>query len=256
MPARSSRTASISSVSIQEERNKNFWGGIGADYSQGWAGPGQQIISEKERSFVTQHMPAVPGQSVADIGIGNGRILETLLSKDLVEAVYGVDIAPQMVELCKARLSGHRKLKGLFVCDIGRDPLPLPRDLQFISAIRVLKYSQNWWDIVAGSLIPHLAPGGVLVFSMANRNSSKRFSRPYDVDYFTTTPKELRQRLASANSELLTISGFSKVPDFFYRTFKTALLTEALIASERFLSWAVGEAHLARELFVAARRVG
>ena len=236
------------------KENRNHWEALGAEYSQGWASPCQQKLSQMEVSFVTDHLPQRSGMSVLDVGIGNGRILDALLARNEVEAVYGVDIAPQMVDHCRARLAGNTKVKELFVCDIAREPLPVPIGLHFVSAIRMLKYSPNWWEIVQRKLLAHLAVGGVLVFSMANAASVKRFSRPYAVEYFKTTEGELRQRLKGVDLELLEISGFSKVPDVFYRRCRRPVLTNSLLAVERKLDRAIGSSRLARELFVAARR--
>ena len=238
------------------DRNRNHWDSLGSRYSANWASPAQRELSEKETGFVLAHLPPGPALRVLDVGVGTGRILEKLFAEEQVAEVYGVDIAPHMVEVCQSRFAGNPKLKGLFVCDVDKEELPLSVGLQFISAIRVIKYSRNWWDIVEDKLMAHLAPGGVVVFSMPNSNSVKRLSRPYAVDYFQTTADTLRRRLASAGAQVLEISGFSKVPDVVYRKLRRPALTRSLLAVEHGLDDVLGPARLTRELFVAAQRAG
>jgi SAM-dependent methyltransferase len=241
-------------VTTDASRNRDHWEQLGARYADNWANPGQRALGDKELSFVIGHLRPGPGQTILDVGIGAGRVLGDFLRQDRVAAVYGVDAAVAMVAACKARFDGHPKLKKLLVRDIAIDDLPVPANLDFVSAVRILKYNRNWWEIVEAKLAPHLAPGGVLVFSMPNTNSLKWLSRPYAVDYFKTTRKELQQRLPAANLELLEFSGFSKVPDVLYRKARGGLATRSLLAVERGLDRAIGPASLAKELFVAARR--
>jgi SAM-dependent methyltransferase len=239
---------------MADETNRSHWDSLGARYSANWSTPGQQLMSDKETSFVVDHLPARSGLTVLDVGIGNGRILERLLDDDRVEAVYGVDVAAEMVSVCREKFGANPKIRDLVVCDVATEALPIPVKLDFISAIRVLKYSANWWEMVAQTLLPQLAPNGVLVFSMPNANSVKRFSRPYAVPYFNTTEKELRERLSHAGAEVVSLSGFSKIPDAVYRASTRPALTRSLLAVERSLDGVVGSTRLARELFVAAKR--
>jgi SAM-dependent methyltransferase len=245
-------------VTAPADRNREHWDALGAGYSDNWSSPAQQALSAKELSFLVRHLPAASRQSVLDVGMGDGRIVSALLAQDRVEALYGVDISPGMVEVCRGRFGADAKVKDLTVCDVAREPLPAPTGLSFISAVRVLKYSANWWDIVEGSLLPHLTPGGVLVFSMPNADSLKRLARPYAVEYFMTTEQELRRRLAGARAAVAVaeISGFSKLPDVLYRSSRSRPLTRSLMAVERGLDRVLGPATLSRELFVAARRGG
>jgi hypothetical protein len=119
----------------------------------------------------------------------------------------------------------------------------------------MLKYSRNWGEMI-DNLVDHLAPNGVLVFSMPNDNSVKRFSRPYAVEYFRTSAKDLRARLGRPDLDLLEITGFSKMPDFLYRRGRHPKVASGLVRLERGLDHAIGAAALARELFVAVRRKG
>jgi trans-aconitate methyltransferase len=231
---------------------KSYWEEQGAQYSENWVSPARRMLSQKELSFLNAHVPSETGQSALDVGIGNGRILEELVAHDEVEAVHGIDLAERMVEVSRAKLAGSTKIRSLSVCDIAREPLPVPAGLQFISAIRVLKYTENWWEIVHAKLLPHLAPRGVLVFSMPNSHSYKRFSRG---QFSSTTEEELRQRLQSLRADVLDVSGFSKVPDLFYRMSRQRPLPARwLDMLEEALTRALGPTTFASELLVAVRR--
>lgn len=140
--------------------NKEHWDQLGGRYSLGWSSPSQQELSRKETDFVIRHIPAQPGNRVLDIGVGNGRILASLLAQPTVDEVYGIDIAPSMLEVCRYRLGSDPKLKQLALCDIASVPLPVDAPLHFISAVRVLKYMSNWWDVIQRKLIAQLAAGG------------------------------------------------------------------------------------------------
>ena len=235
--------------------NRSHWDSLGAQYSENWASVSQQLLSEQETSFLLRHLPPAPGLAVLDVGIGSGRILEKLIAQEQVAAVYGVDISSEMVDVCRKRFGEVPKIRGLFVCDVSREPLPVPGNLGFISAVRMLKYSPNWPDMIE-KLLAHLAPDGVFVFSMPNDNSIKRFARPYAIEYFKTSAKELRRRFGRPDVEVLEVTGFSKMPDFLYRRGRHPKVASGLMLLERRLDDAIGPATLARELFVAVRRKG
>jgi SAM-dependent methyltransferase len=234
--------------------NKDYWDQLGGRYSLGWATPSQRALSRNETDFVVRHLPAGSGKAVLDIGIGNGRILETLLAQPGVDEVSGIDVAPSMLAVCRDRLGGNPKVKRLVQCDVSSEPLPIDEPLQFISSIRVLKYMPNWRDVVRGKLIPQLTPGGVLVFSMTNQTSIKRLSRDYAVNYDQTTEGELRRGMAEAGVEVLEITGFNKLPDLLHRHSTKKWSSRLLIASEKSMSRWLGGARFATELFIAVRR--
>lgn len=233
--------------------NRDHWEALGARYTDNWGTPSQQALSELELAFVIRHLPQAAALSVLDVGIGNGRILAALAAQPHVDQVYGLDIAPAMVDVCRNRFADDPKVRQVAVCDISSEPLPVPGDLHFISAIRMLKYNANWWQIIEQKLGAHLATGGTLVFTMANRRSVKQFSRSYSVPYAKVTERELRTLLEASGWEILEITGFSKVPDLVYRT-GSRRMSQALLAVERALDRLVGSGTGAREIFVAARR--
>ena len=234
--------------------NREHWDSLGSQYTTNWSTAGQQELSERETSFVVGHVPKGSSITVLDIGIGNGRIIEALTALPDVTAIYGVDIAPAMVKVCEEKFADDPKVKELTLCDISREQLPVIPDVGFVSAIRMLKYNENWRDLITKTIAARLAPNGVLVFSMANRRSLKFLSRRYAVPYYKTTEAELRRDLEQGGWEVLEVTGFTKVPDVFYRHLRSPSSSAALLGGERRLERVLGGARGSRELFVAARR--
>jgi 2-polyprenyl-3-methyl-5-hydroxy-6-metoxy-1,4-benzoquinol methylase len=242
----------VDSLNNVDSLNKQYWDRLGAAYSANWDRPAKRVMSDLELDFVERHLPRRSGLAAMDVGIGNGRIIERLLARHEVAELYGIDIAPQMVEVCRVTIGTNPKVRGLHVCDVSAESIPVERDLDFVSCIRVLKYSRNWAEIVA-KLAAKLAPGGTMVFTMPNRRSLTR-SRAYAVEYHLTSEAELRMVVEAASCELLELSGFTKLPDLLYRAASRPTAARAVLGVERGLDVATGRARFARELFVAAGR--
>jgi SAM-dependent methyltransferase len=236
-----------------ERDNRRHWDNLGAAYSENWAPPAKRVLSERELGFVDDHLPSRPGLVVLDVGVGNGRIVEHLLRRDEVAGLHGVDISAEMIEVCRRKFGDNPKLRSLQVCDVSTADIPVDGALDFVTSIRVLKYSRNWPGIVA-KVVAKLAPGGVFVFTMPNQASATRLSRSYAVDYYLTTQAALRTLTEGLGCEVIDITGFTKLPDAAYRAASRPAAARALIGIERALDAVAGQPTLARELFVAVRR--
>lgn len=247
--------ASLERGNMQHQnRNQQHWNELGSAYSDNWRYPAKRVLSDLELEFVERHVPRRPDLAVMDVGIGTGRIVQRLLNITEVGELYGLDISPRMVEVTRSVVGDNPKVRNLQVCDVSADSIPVSRELDFVCCVRVLKYNSNWSAIVA-KLAANLVPGGALVLTMPNRHSVTRFSRAYPVDYYLTTKAELRAVLADASCDLVEMAGFTKLPDLFYRASSSAVAARTLLGVERGLDKATGRAFLARELFVAARRL-
>lgn len=229
------------------------WEQLGGSYEEGWQPPAKQLLSRRELDFVGRHLTDADRAAALDVGIGNGRILEFLLSNTSDTVFYGIDFAQSMVDVCRSRFIDDPRVAELRLCDINRDQVPFDLQFDFISAVRVLKYSPTWADGLA-TLIGRLTPGGTLVFSMPNRLSINRFSRPYSVPWYTTTPAELQERCRALGAPIVEMSGFPRLPYLAYNRAQGRLLT-ALQATERALAVVCGPTLFGRELFVAVRKV-
>jgi 2-polyprenyl-3-methyl-5-hydroxy-6-metoxy-1,4-benzoquinol methylase len=229
--------------------NRAHWEQLGKGYSRAWGTPAKKLLSDAELSFVQDHVPQ--NGRVLDIGVGTGRILEGLLETPASE-IYGVDVASSMVDLCRNKFQDEQRIKRLEVVDLSKERIPYKEKFDLITAVRVLKYNQNWKEIVE-SLLQALSPGGVLVFSMPNMQSFNRFSR-YSIAYYKTTPSELRTLANRQSAELVDLAGFTRIPDTAYDiAANNTALNNLIVGGERLAGKMLGKISYARELFVAVR---
>ncbi|MGI8729582.1 MAG: class I SAM-dependent methyltransferase [Solirubrobacteraceae bacterium] len=233
--------------------NKQHWESIGAAYTAEWDPPARHRLGERELEFIVAGLRASPGRAALDVGIGSGRILDGLLRAGDQTALHGIDIAAAMVEASRQRFAGEPRVRELAVCDVSREPLPDWGTFDFVSAIRMLKYNENWRDMVA-KLVDRLAPGGVIVFSMSNRNSLNRISRPYAIGGVDVTRADMLELCSRLQLEVLAVDGFTKLPHFLYSRVRSPRRARAILAVNRAMEQVIGGPALAREIFVAARR--
>jgi SAM-dependent methyltransferase len=227
--------------------NRDHWEGVGPAYRLEWTGPSKEALSRKELDFVTLHLDPEPATAL-DIGVGNGRILGHLLQMTEGTRIFGVDIAEAMVSVCRDKFADEDRIQTISVCDISTEPFPFDTHFELITAIRVLKYSQNWAEIV-GRLIQHLDGNGSLVFSIPNRHSLSRWSRAYAVPWETTTCAEIRSLARRVDADVVQMAGFGRLPFFAYRSPLRG--ADRLVAlTEHFLGRMLGPTLLARELLV------
>ena len=231
---------------------RDHWERLGGDYAADWGRPARRLLSERELGFVASGLSRTNVRTALDIGVGSGRILAELLRRTDAAEIYGVDAAAAMVELCRERFAGEPRIRDLRVVDVARESLPV-ESADFISAIRVLKYSENWPTIVA-KIAEALAPGGVTVFTMPNSVSLNRLSRPYEVPWYSVTRRALAEVCRGAGLEPVEVRGFTKLPHFFYTRPRRPAVAAGVAAIDRGLAGAIGHTSLARELFVMARR--
>jgi len=236
------------------EANRRHWGEVAGGYSASWDPPAKARLSELELDVVRPYVPAGGAPAVLDVGCGNGRVLGAVLAAGGPGLrSFGVDVAEEMVAVCRERFQGESRVVGLAVCDVAADPVPFEERFALITALRVLKYSENWPAVVA-ALVGLLDTDGVLVCSMPNRNSLNRLSRPYAVPWYSATPSELSDAVAGAGARVLEMRGFARLPYVLYRRLTGPRTSAAVTAAERVLSAGLGPQTLARELFVVGRR--
>ncbi len=232
--------------------NRSYWESVGGRYNEGWDHPAMAALGRRELEFVAATLSRTAGRRVLDIGIGNGRIIDTVLARGGVESVYGIDIAEAMVEVCRAKYAHDERVKGLAVCSLSTDPLPFDGEFDFVSAVRVLKYDEHWREVVS-VVSARLRPSGMFLFTMPNRNSLNRYSR-YPVPTFTASPEELVTVCAAAGLRVVETTSFSKIPSRVYLLSRSHAYRDGVLAVERLLEASLGQATLGRELFVVAER--
>lgn len=233
--------------------NRAHWERIGAAYTGEWDPPARRRIGERELELILDGLRATSGRTALDIGIGNGRILDGLLRGAPTVQVWGVDIAGAMVETTRERFAGEPRVRELRVCDVAHEPLPFELEFDFVSAIRMLKYNENWREIVA-ALAERLGAGGVLVLSISNRRSLNRISREYAIEGFDVTLADVRTLCRRLGLEVLREDGFTKLPHFVSSGARSPLAIRAVIGIDAALRRLIGGPALAREIFVVAHR--
>ncbi len=232
---------------------KDHWEGVGHAYTAEWEPPARSRLGDREVEFIANALRASPGRTALDVGIGSGRILAELLARTDDTMFYGVDIANAMVEASRRRFADEPRVRELVVCDVAREPIPFSQRMDFVSAIRMLKYNENWRDMVA-KLTDRLTTGGVIAFSMANRDSLNRVSRPYAISAGTATRADLEELCDRLSLTVLKMDGFTKLPHFVYSRVRSPAAVRAVLGIDAGLGRVIGGPALAREIFVAARR--
>jgi SAM-dependent methyltransferase len=235
-----------------QAESRDHWERLGGDYAADWSRPARRLLSERELGFVAAGLATTRVRTALDIGVGSGRILAELLRRSDAAEIYGVDAAAAMVESCRERFADEPRIRDLRVVDVAREPLPF-ENVDFISSIRVLKYSENWRAIVA-KIGEALAPGGAAVFSMPNSVSLNRLSRPYEVPWHSVSRRGLEEVCRDAGLEPVEVRGFTKLPHGFETRPRRPAVAAGVAAIDGGLAGAIGDAWLARELFVIARR--
>ncbi|MEA2149158.1 MAG: hypothetical protein QOD69_988 [Solirubrobacteraceae bacterium] len=233
--------------------NRDHWESIGGDYLAEWDPPARNRVGVRELEFILDALRMSPGRTALDVGIGSGRILDGLLRGTRETELWGIDLAPAMVDATRARFPAEPRLRGLAVCDLSSEPLPFQRSFDFISAIRMLKYNHNWREMV-GKLVDRLEPGGVIVFTVSNARSLNAISRPYAIGGTNATRDDARALCDALGLEVLAEQGFTKLPHFLLSRTRSPGAAQALIGIDALLARLIGGPALAREVFVAARR--
>lgn len=237
---------------MRNDTNKDHWDELGSNYRKVWEGCGKNEMNKREMSFIMKYIKKTNQNLLLDVGMGNGRILETLLENTKINSeIFGLDISSEMVAICKEKFKNTQKIKDLKTCDIANETVPFNKCFDFITAIRVLKYNENWREIIK-KLYKKLNHHGIIVFTMLNSRSINRFFK-YTIPLYRTNVKELRKVLVEAGFEILEIRSFTKLPDLFYNNSKYKLSAKLVIFLERLLETILGKVFLGRILFIAVK---
>lgn len=238
--------------------NKKFWNDCNTAYSQVWETKGRQAMSAKELNFIAQHLKRQQPKMILDIGIGNGRILQHLLANSPAEsAIFGLDTSEQMVNICRSRFAKEPKIKQLATCDPAQQDICFPEKFDFATSIRVLKYNQNWPDMIQ-KVYNQLNPGGLYIFTMPNRISISGFSRDKfskeQIPILYTSKSELKGILAKTGFKLIEFCAFSKLPNFLYHLSENKFYLKGLLLAEKTLDNLLGKSLFGRELFIVCQK--
>lgn len=236
------------------DHKRKYWDGVGEDYEIQWSNLAWQQMSDREMEFVKKYLNKYKPKKLLDFGIGTGRIIDYLINNSSKNAsIAGFDVSEKMVYFCRDKFRKVRKVKKLAVCDISKEKIDSDK-VDFITAIRMLKYNKNWYLIVK-DIYNTLNHNGIAIITMPNNNSINRFVH-HTIPVYRSTAQELRNVCKAVGFEVLEIRSVSKIPDVFYgNKFKNnKLYVKVLIVMERLLEFILGKVILGRCLFVAARK--
>lgn len=237
---------------MRSKQDQKHWEKIGKAYKAFWESEAKQELNKKELLFINQYLKKTRGRYILDIGVGTGRIIENYLTDSKIKGIWGIDWADSMVNFCRSKFKNEKKVQRIVVCNISKEQFPFKRKFDFISAIRVLKYNQNWQEII-GKSINSLSNSSIFVFTMPNRNSFLRFTKP-ETSIYSTTRKGLEKAVQEQNGEIVQMTSFMKLPDVFYDLSNNKLYTIILGLFEQVLHKILGDTFLSRIFFAAVRK--
>lgn len=233
--------------------NKNHWEDLGSNYSNVWVSKAKHYMDDNEQKFITKNLMLSKRDNILDIGVGNGRIINTI-TKNLKtsSALYGIDIAEEMINICKKKFQDNNLVKELKVCDISNNEIPYNLNFDFVTAIRVLKYNKNWENVLQ-KIYDKLNEGGIFVFCVLNENSLNKFAR-YPIPLYKTTKEKITNQLESIGFEVLETKTFTRIPDVFYDFSNNYFYVKMIITFEKLFQIILGKTFLGRIIFISVKK--
>lgn len=184
--------------------------------SRDWDAATYDRVADPQFQWALEQLERLPlrgDEVVLDAGCGSGRVTAELVGRVPRGRVYGVDVAPSMVEHARAALGG----RATILCqDLTELELPEPVDAVFSNA------TFHWIpDHLALFAALHAAmkPGAPLVAQCGGRGNIDAFRRTADevaresrfAPYFTGWQRPWNYASAEATAARLTEAGFSEV---------------------------------------------
>lgn len=239
---------------MYSKANEKYWDNFNSGYSAVWQSAGRQEMSKMELNFIKVYLLKYSPKSIIDIGVGNGRILDTVVQYSPKEAnIYGIDISQQMVNYCQNKFLNVKKIIEIKVCDMSQENITLKTNFDFATMIRVLKYNENWRDMIKKVYLK-LNQNGIFIFSMPNKQSISFFSgdtfTENNIPIIYTSKNELTVLMGEIGFKSVKFIAFSKLPNFLYHICENNFYVKLLLFSERLLDLILGKSFLGRELFV------
>lgn len=238
-----------------ETKLYNYWNEIGLKYADEWQFGGQRYISFQEQKFIEKSLKNFSDSKITalDIGCGTGRILSVLESSPKIEFLYALDFNKSMLDYCRRRFRNSKKIKKFIQADISQKLPFKDGTFDLITGIRVLKYSQNWSEIL-NECYRILKKDGVLTFEMPNKFSVNKLAR-YNIDIFSASEKELKSILKQIGFNILEIKGGPVLPSFIYNVITNKILSKAMQKIENIIKSLLGEISFSRFIYISCVKV-
>lgn len=224
-----------------------YFGSLGRRYDHvAFDGPALARLAEIESDLVRDVLAHGCAGTLLDVGAGTGRF--TGLAHDAGWQVTAFDAAPEMLHIISERHPSVTTVEGRL-----GDPLPFD-DASFdaIVAMRVVKYVADIEGALA-ELARVVAPGGSVLFDLANGRSLARFGYPRHSVSFVT-PGAVPELLARVGLHPVTTLPGPRLPHPLYRRLRSARAARAAAHAEHALGRVLGRETAARSLVVHAVR--
>lgn len=243
----------------KEPNPKEQWNNFSAKYADVWTKGARIVMRQKEMSFISKHL-SPNTVKILDVGCGSGRILEEYCKNPSSLELYGIDIAEKMVEICSIKKYERNEIKDIKVCDISAEAIPFDKKFDLISAIRVFKYNENWRDILK-KLLDSCSKNGIVLFTIPNSRSINRFAnfastilcKENNYKIYRGNINEIVEACRDSGGEVIEITSFSKIPDFFYDFSKNRYYSDFILILENVLELIFGKILFGKELFIAVK---
>ena len=147
------------------------------------------------------------------------------------------------------------------MCNISKEIISYNFNFDMVSAIRVFKYNENWKQIFI-KISKNLSSNGVIIFTIPNRYSVNRFSNlassflnpENNYLIYRSTLNEICKFVKDSGFEVLKISSFSKIPDYFYDFSKNNYYSNFILCLEYLLNLFLGKVLFGKELFISVQK--
>lgn len=224
-----------------------FFAAMGKRYDEvAFSGAALTRVAEQETSLVGRAIGDGRGRSLLDMGAGTGRF--TAVADTQGWNVTAFDAAPEMLQVIRDRFPGVSTVEGML-----GDRLPFDEAaFEAVIAMRVVKYVPDTAGAL-GELARVLAPGGSLVFDLANGRSVARFGYPAETITFVS-PRALRSLLDQVGLLPVGLYAGPRLPHPLYRRGQGPKSARGLEVVERALDALLTPGTGARNLIVHAVR--
>ena len=225
----------------------DYFGEMGATYDQrAFSGSAMSALASRELAIVTDRIGPGPG-SVLDIGAGTGRFTTALL--DAGWKVTSFDGSARMLAVIGERAPAAELVEGRL-----GEPLPFATAaFDALVAMRVVKYVADTGAALR-QMARVVAPGGRLVFDVANRRSLARFGYGGSAMGMVTS-RSLRVMASAAGLAIEEIHDGPRLPHPVLVRAGTPRSAALAAGVERNLSRVLGCEVGSRSLIVVAARV-
>lgn len=245
---------------VKKPNPREQWNNYNLKYAYIWTKKARIPMLKKEMNFVMKFITPNT-KKVLDVGCGTGRVLDEYCKQGKDFEIYGIDIAEKMVEICNKKRQGCSNIKDIRVCDISKEIIPYNINFDIVSAIRVFKYNKNWRQIFK-KLITRCSMGGIVIFTIPNRQSINRLAgfanivlrKDNNYYIYRSSYTELKKICDNLDCQIIEISSFSKIPDFFYDFSESKILSSIVLRCEYLLEFLFGKIMFGKELFIAVKK--